>query len=522
MKLSFYGAAQTVTGSCFLLEGGGMKILIDCGLFQGSAMHREFNAKDFGFEANSIDCVLLTHAHIDHSGRLPKLVKEGYSNPVYTTAPTIELCEIMLLDSAHIQQSDAEADNRKNLRRGLPLIEPLYNEADVEDTMKLFRSAEYGKMVQLNRNVRFCFTDAGHMLGSSSIQLWVTENNITEKIVFSGDIGNMDKPLLNNPVYIEEADYVICESTYGSRNHSEKQEEDYLLSVIKETLRKGGNLVIPAFAVGRTQELLYELNKYKENGMLGEFSDVRVIVDSPMAIKATSVFKRFYNVLDKNTQSLIQYGDDPLIFENLEFAFTTEESKLINADDTPKIIISASGMADAGRIRHHIKHNVYRPESTILFVGYQAEHSLGRTLLSGEKSVKLLGETLVVNARIEMIDYFSAHADKAQLLIWLNHINCKKRLILVHGELPSSVSLAEELRQFDYAVNIPAFGDTIELSGPDSHSIGNEMKFESYNEDLSELAQMISEKLKDASLQKNNDIDKIKRLLDNIDSILSP
>lgn len=523
MNITFLGAAQTVTGSCFLLEGAGDKVLIDCGMFQGGASLEELNRDDFAFNPAELAHVVLTHAHIDHTGRLPKLVKDGFRGKIYSTEPTRSLCEIMLLDSAHIQQTDAEYTSKKNARKGLPPQEPLYTEEDVEETMKLFIDFAYDKIIELTPNIKIRFIDAGHMLGSSYVEIWVTEDGKTQKVLFSGDIGNINKPILNNPKYVDEADYVICESTYGGRCHTCKRDSEDLLSIIIDTMREKGTLVIPSFAVGRTQEILYDINHYKENDMLGQYSDVRVLVDSPLAIKATEVFKKYYGLFDEDAQRLIAQGDDPLMFPNLEYSLTTDDSKAINADDSPKIIISASGMADAGRVRHHIKHNIYKPNCTILFAGYQAEGSLGRMLLDGASDIKLFGERIAVNAKIKVIDYYSGHADHNALIDWIDHIKGKKKVILVHGEAEAGQALSEELVKRGVNVEIAKFMSVIDLDCGCTLNEGSALPTEEdYYRTLSEKALKLSDKLKEKeNLLNLVDIDKIKLFLDTIDDIIT-
>ncbi len=557
MKLSFYGAAGSVTGSCIIVEHELGRFMVDCGMFQGGKALRELNEKEFPFSPADIDFVILTHAHIDHSGMLPKLVKHGYKNPIYATKPTVDLCEIMLADSAHIQESDAEYDTRKNKRKGLPPVEPIYNMQDAEDTMKLFKKTEYGVTFSAFENIKLRYNDSGHMLGSSAVEVWVTEKGNTEKIVFSGDLGNKDKPLLKDPTIITEADYLVLESTYGGRNHTYVDATAQFLDIVRSTLAAGGTLVIPAFAVGRTQDILYVINHFKENDLLGAYNDVRVFVDSPLAVKATQVFKENYYVLDSETQQLIQSGDDPLVFENLNFSVSTDDSKALNTDEGSKIIISASGMCDAGRIRHHIKHNVYKENCTILFVGYQAEGSLGRLLLDGEKDIKLFGERIAVKARIAQIDYFSGHADHNMLVEWAGHFKNLKNVILVHGEEEGLNALKEGLETTNgQSVYIPQYLSTIDLgtgedirtvdegtpigvfengeeapsqpaaetqSGPKIVFKGQKMpKQEEYISSLAQMAQGIADRLKDKeNLLKENSFDKIKLFLETVNDILS-
>ena len=525
MKISFYGAAETVTGSCFLLEGADTKILIDCGMFQGSSELSQLNGEDFPFDTTEIPNMLLTHAHIDHSGRIPKLVKDGFKGKIYTTRATKDLCTIMLEDSAHIQEMEAEYDSRKNRRKGLEDVEPLYTIEDAVNAMQYFEPIEYDQTIQLTDTVKFRLNDAGHMLGSSIIEIWFIENGIEEKIVFSGDLGNHDKPLLKDPTYLDETDYVIMESTYGNRNHKEKNEfADTLLEVILDTLSKDGTVVIPSFAVGRTQEILYEIDQYKAKQMLGKYNDVKVILDSPLAIKATEIFKKYFYILDDETKAILKSGDNPLVFDNLVYTLTTEESKAINTNDDPKIIISASGMADAGRVRHHIKHNIYKKNCALIFVGYQAEGSLGRLLLNGEKSIKLFGERFAVNARIEAIDYYSGHADHDGLLKWIGHFKTKPRKVfLVHGEAESIIDLQKNMRNLGYDVDIAKFKASFDLNSI-AAKVNDGINIPQKEQTISSLTSMTEEILKTLKDKeksiKIDETDKIKLFLECISDIL--
>ena len=425
MKVTFLGAAETVTGSNFLVEGAGKKFLVDCGLHQGKFEEELLNDEPFDYDVNSIDFMLLTHAHIDHSGRIPKLYKDGYKNPIYATKATCDLCSIMLPDSGHIQETENEIKNKKRKRNGKKPIEPLYTVEDAENSIELFKEVEYDQIVDLAPGISARFNDAGHMLGSSIIEIWITENNQTKKIVFSGDIGNNDIPLLSSPTMIESADYLIMESTYGDRLHLKNdQKANLFLDIVTETLDNGGTVVIPSFAVGRTQEILFELNKIKDSKEKDEafkkeyetLMNAKVYVDSPLATSATEVFEKNMNLFKPEVQKFIKRGDNPLDFPGLNFTQSVDESKALNMSDEPCIIISASGMCDVGRIKHHLKHNIWNPKSTILFVGYQAPGTLGRRIVDGEKKVKILGEEFAVKARVEYIEGYSGHADQEGLL----------------------------------------------------------------------------------------------------------
>ena len=467
MKISFLGATKTVTGSLFLIQTATSQVIIDCGMFQGGRAMEDKNDENFVFDVADIDAVILTHAHIDHSGRLPKLVKDGFKGVVYATQATRDLCEIMLADSAHIQKMDAEWETRKKMRKGEQEVEPMYTQQDVDDTMKLFQSIEYGNQVRITDDIVLNFINSGHMLGSAYTELYITENGKTEKYTITGDIGNFNQPILKDPDILPETDYLIMESTYGNRYHSDiTTYRGALLEIIIATLSRGGNVVIPAFSVGRTQEVLYEINHYKENNLLGRFNDVNVVVDSPLAIQATEVFKKHYDITDDATQRLMRNGDDPLVFDGLLYSITTEESIAVNSDPTPKIILSASGMCDAGRIRHHLKHNLWRKESSVVFVGYQTEGSLGRLLLEGEKEVKLFGEEIAVNAEIHSIDAYSGHADLNGLINTVLTMQRKPgKIVLVHGEQDAMVNLKNELqKRIDVPVFMPEYGDVFDLA----------------------------------------------------------
>lgn len=435
MKLSFIGATHEVTGSCHLLEVCGKQILIDCGMEQGPDLYEN---QDIPIAPGEIDFILLTHAHIDHSGLIPLMCKLGFQGQVVTTYATSDLCNIMLRDSAHIQEFEAAWRNRKARRAGESLYEPLYTTQDALNAIALFFPCDYNQKIQLCEGVEVRFTDIGHLLGSASIEVWITEEGISKKIVFSGDIGNVEQPILRNPQLTKEADYIVIESTYGNRIHSEER-PDYLgefTRILRETFTKGGNVVIPSFAVGRTQEILYFIREMKEKNLLSEFPNFEVYVDSPLAIEATRVFtKNQRSCFDEDAMKLVDEGVNPLVFPGLKVAVTSDESKLINFNENPKVIVSASGMCEAGRIRHHLKHNLWRKDSTILFVGYQAVGTLGRKLIDGASSVKLFGENIEVVAKIETLKGISGHADMKGLLDWLRGFESDvQHVFVVHGE----------------------------------------------------------------------------------------
>ena len=473
MNVTFLGATKTVTGSNFLLEGAGKKIIIDCGLYQGKAKDERENYADFKFNVNDIDYMLLTHAHIDHSGRIPKLYVDGYKGPIYATKATCDLCAIMLPDSGHIQEMENVWQNKKRARQGQKELPPLYTAQDAVDCLKLFKPVSYDEIVELDENISVRFNDAGHMLGSSIIEIWIKENGKTKKIVFTGDLGNNDIPLLDAPTMIDNADFLVMESTYGARLHNRNDSKaELFLKIVAETLDKGGNVIIPSFAVGRTQEILYELNKLKENTTDEEFireyemlMKASVYVDSPLAISATEVFKQNMNLFDEEVREEIKNGDHPLEFPGLQFTQTAEESKALNDDPHPHIIISASGMCEVGRIKHHLKHNLWNPNNTILFVGYQAPGTLGAKIVSGEKKVKIFGEEIAVNARIEYIEGYSGHADQEWLLNFVySFITKPKHIFLVHGEPEGQIVLKEKIMETaNIPVTIPEYGESYDL-----------------------------------------------------------
>ena len=463
MKLTFFGAAHAVTGSCYCLEVNGEKILIDCGLQQGRDEHDD-NALDFA--PNYIDHVIVTHAHIDHSGRIPLLVKQGFQGQIVTTRLTARLMNIMLRDSAHIQESDAEWQSRKNQRAGKGAVEPLYTLADAEQALQQLAVFEYGQTVDLCDGVRVRFTDAGHLLGSASVEIWASEGGVTKKIVFSGDIGNVDQPVIRDPQPVEQADYVIMESTYGDRNH--EPPESYtgaLAQLIDETFARGGNVIIPSFAVGRTQELLYFIREIKAKGLVKSAPDFTVCVDSPLAAEATKVYAGdLRGYLDEEAIALVQGGEELFTFPGLKLVQTSEESKLLNMDKSSKIIISASGMCDAGRIRHHLKHNLWRPECAVVFVGYQGEGTLGRRLLEGAKSVKLFGEEISVNARIVNFKGLSSHADREHLIAWARQFEPKPAHVFVtHGDSEVTEIFAQTLRDLGLEAHAPLYEEVYDL-----------------------------------------------------------
>ncbi len=434
MKLTFLGATHEVTGSCCYLEACGKRILIDYGMEQGTNV---FENEEIPVLAGEIDMVLLTHAHIDHSGRLPLLYKKGFRGQIFSTCATEMLCDIMLRDSAHIQMFEAEWKNRKGKRAGKAEMEPIYTVEDAQGVLKCFVGCDYNEKRMIADGITVRFVDAGHLLGSSSIEVWIKEEETEKKIVFSGDIGNLHQPIICDPQYIAEADYVVMESTYGNRSHGARP--DYiadLTDTLQETFDRGGNVVIPAFAVGRTQEMLYFIRQIKEKKLVKNHDDFEVYVDSPLAVEATKIFmERMREDFDWEARALVEQGINPISFPGLKIAVTSEESKAINFDQKPKVIISASGMCDAGRIKHHLKHNLWRAESTVLFVGYQSNGTLGRALAEGAKQVKLFGETIEVKARIRTLQGISGHADNEGLMCWIKAFQKKpQKVFAVHGD----------------------------------------------------------------------------------------
>ena len=468
MKIKFCGAAKMVTGSCHLIEYANKKLLVDCGMRQGQDTKTELGEDSFPFDAASVDAVLLTHAHIDHSGLLPLLVKKGFSGDIITTEATSQLCTIMLPDSANIQEYDAQLENKKRQRAGKKLIEPLYTMQDVNNTLKLIKGVKYDETVKLSDEVTVRFKDAGHLLGSASVEIWITEEGVTKTLAFSGDIGRAERPIICDPKFIEQADYVIMESTYGDRNHEagkNDEKEAQLASVLRAAIARGGNIVIPSFAIGRTQELLYYIKRFIANNTVKGLEKIPVYVDSPLGIEATRVYERSADgYYDEEAMELRREGS-PFDFETVNFTRTADESKLINVTPGQKIIIASSGMCDAGRIRHHLKHNLYQKNATVIFAGYQAVGTLGRLLVDGAEKVKLFGEEIRVNAVIEHLSVFSGHAGRNELVDWVSAITPKPdRVFLVHGEEEALDMLAGAIRSLGYNVTVPNLLDEVVLT----------------------------------------------------------
>lgn len=463
MRLSFIGASHEVTGSCHMIRFGGKTILLDCGMEQGPDLYEN---QELPINASEVDYVFVSHAHIDHSGLLPLLYARGFRGSIYATTATSELCDIMLRDSAHIQIQEAEWKNRKARRSGRAEITPIYDLVDVTGVLRHFKPCPYDRIIEVEDDLKVRFNDAGHLLGSASIELWIREDGKERKILFSGDLGNGNRPLIKDPVQTDETDIVLMESTYGNRSHIVPPDlAQPLADAIRDTFRRGGNLVIPAFSVGRTQEMLYYLRRIKSEDLLPEFRDFEVYIDSPLAVEATTIFhKSDAECFDEEALSLLQKGINPIRFPGLHAAITSEESIAINFIKKPVVIISASGMCEAGRIRHHLKHNLWRPESTILFVGYQVPGTLGNALLSGAKEVRLFGENIEVAAEIRQLPGASGHADREHLLDWLKALKRRpEKVFVVHGDEESCESFSGLLRETGYDAYAPFSGDEFDL-----------------------------------------------------------
>lgn len=457
MEIKFVGATRTVTGSCYYIQTKKASLLIDCGIFQGTADNEKRNAKPFPFKPSEITYLLLTHAHLDHSGLIPKLVKDGFKGRILATRATVDLCGVVLLDSAHIQERDSELENKRRIRAGKPPIKPLYTIQDAADSITYFQGVNYDETIDLDNGIKVRFQDAGHILGSAIVELWVNDDPAGKKLVFSGDLGQANLPLIKNPTFIEEGDYVFIESTYGNRRHKGIQETiDEFTRVITEAIKKAGNVLIPAFAVGRTQDILYILNQLSREGKLNR---LQVFVDSPMALQATRITLKHPECLDRETLELIKNDKFPKNGLTLKFTESVEDSMEINKIQSHAVIISASGMCEGGRIRHHLKHNLWRSECSVVFVGFQAEGTLGRRIIEGAKKVRIFGEEIAVNASIYTIGGLSAHADRDGLLDWLSKFkNRPQRVFVMHGEEQTALDFARTIQdrlQFDtYVPNI--------------------------------------------------------------------
>ncbi len=467
MKITFIGAAKCVTGSCYLVETDKNKFLVDCGMFQGEKEIKERNYRDFDFNPAELDFVLLTHAHIDHSGLIPKLFIKGFKGNVYATSATVELCEVMLPDSGHIQETECSRKNKKYARRGQTLIDPIYTAADAYNCMQHFKRTDYDSMLELNDTLKICFRNSGHILGSAMIEIYYKQNNKQLKIVFTGDLGNKNQPIVKDPYTIDSADFLILESTYGNKIHEIKDRKfklEQLKNAINKALHKGGNIIVPAFAVERTQDLLVDLNYLLKEKLIPEFP---IIIDSPLAIAATEIFQRHQQYFGEHVADLNKNGNRALLFDKIRITKTAEESQQLNELRGGAMIISASGMCDAGRIKHHLKHNLWRDDSTVLFTGYQAEGTLGRRLIEGEKIVRIHGDSIIVKAEIIKLEGFSGHIDNPGMLEWLSTIKQPpKKIFIVHGEEEQQIGLEKSIKDnFNYNTYIPSLLESISLDG---------------------------------------------------------
>ncbi len=465
MKITFVGAARTVTGSCYIIEAAGHRFAVDCGMHQGNKEieKRNYNQID-AYHPDTVEFILLTHAHIDHSGLLPRFARNGFSGPVFTTPPTKDLLEIMLRDSAHIQEMEARWENKRRLRHGKEPVEPLYNEEDALKAFSLIESIGYDTDIEPAPGIRVQFRDAGHILGSSFIELWVTEDGKTQKLVFSGDLGRPNQLIIRDPEVVNTADFLFMESTYGSRNHKdESRSREELAEAISYSYAKGQKVIIPAFAVERSQEIIYSLYLLAKEGKLP--ADMPVYLDSPLAIRATKIFRKYREFYDSESQEILSRGEDPLSLPNLRLTLSAEESMEINEYDGPAVVISASGMANAGRIKHHLRHNLWKKGASVVFVGFQALGTPGRKIIDGAREIRILGEQIAVHARVFTIGGFSAHAGQDQLLDWVSHFsNPKLKVFLVHGEYEGQKVLASLVQErFGFDVHIPDYLETCEL-----------------------------------------------------------
>ena len=480
MRVEFLGGVRTVTGSATLLEKDSLKWLVDCGMFQGNKEYEERNWNLSSYQAKNLSFILLTHAHIDHSGLIPKLFKEGFQGKVICTKATLDLCDVMLLDSGHIQEMEAEWQNRKGKRAGKGEAIPLYTMKDAEECLRYFQAANYDEMIQLADGVKVRFQDAGHILGSAIIEIWIKEGGQEKKIIFSGDLGNSDQPILRDPSIIEEGDVLWLESTYGDRLHKSREETvQELLKILQEAIAHQAKVVIPAFAVERTQDIIYTLGQLIRKGSI---PPLPIYIDSPLAISATEIFKKNSDCFDQETKDLLSGGENPLEIPGILYTRTTEESKAINEDPRSGIIVSASGMCDAGRIKHHLKHHLWREESHIVIIGYQAEGTIGRRIVDGAKTVRLFGEEIAVKAHIHTLGGFSAHADQKGLLDWVSHIHHPQLVVFInHGEEKISMELSQLVsQQFHFKTTVPQWREKRVLFGEEEKGVPEERAEEGY------------------------------------------
>lgn len=497
MLITFLGAAGEVTGSCYMLDTDNGKYLVDCGMFQGRD-EKEYNTS-FPFSPSSISSIILTHAHLDHSGRIPKLVKDGFKGKIYATIPTIELCEILWLDTAKLMKEEVERVNRKNKRAGKSLVEPLFTEDDVKSALKLFEPVPYDNIISLE-DIKFRFRDSSHILGSSSIEIW----DKNTKIVFSGDIGQWDGVMEGNPALIEQADYVVIESTYGDRFHKSLEDtREEFENIIKSVILEGGKVLIPSFVVDRAQRVIYELKLLREKGILP--SNFPIYFDSPMGKKVTDVYKKYNNLLSGELQKYYLDSKDPFDIETLEYLVSVDDSKKINDLDTG-IVIAGSGMCTGGRILHHLKHSIWKENTHIVFVGYQAQGTLGREIIEGAKIVNIMGEEVAVRAKVHTVNGFSAHGDQKDLLRWADGFQSSPMFIVTHGELKSSQALSQLLRLKGYETFIPLRGQRIDLVKREVSEVKvtPSVDWESFLLEIEKEISNLKEKTKNYALNKEN------------------
>jgi len=531
MKIEFIGGARTVTGSSYIVKDDDFTIMVDCGMFQGKKELTDRNELNLIYAPKKIDCMVLTHAHIDHSGLIPKLVKEGFFGNIYTTKATADLCSVMLPDSAHIHEMDALWENKRNKKLGRPEVKPLYTSEDAEKSLDNFVPVNYGEIIQIHPRVEIRLRDAGHILGSAFIEMWIEENGEKTKIVFSGDLGPGGQAIIRDPEVLDDADYILIESTYGDRLHKAK-EDTYIEfeNILNNSINKDGNIIIPAFAIERTQEIIYTLNKlFNEK----KIPSIPVYIDSPLAISATEIFRANRECFDKETQEMIMSGDSPLDFPHLIFTKTKEESKALTKGAKGSIIISASGMCTAGRVKFHLQSNLYDKASSVIFVGYQAEGTLGRRIIDGAEQVKIYGEDIAVNAHVYTLGGFSAHADQKSLLKWLStNKNHKTKVFVVHGEEESSETFAKIISQeLNLSSYVPQWGEIIDLetmrSEFTSYERSDDKEFEPLDKQIKSLKdtlQLLNDKYDNAKHSKNinsvmgieNDIKDVKEMINMI------
>ncbi len=524
MQVTFWGATRTVTGSCFLLEHGRTRFLVDCGMFQGGKDIEKRNRLISKYRPQTLQYIVLTHAHMDHSGLIPKVVKEGFKGKIICTTATFELCRIMLRDSAHIQEMEAEWQNRKNIRSGLKPVEPLYTIKDAEHSLNFFQPVDAEECLLLSPDVEICFHRAGHILGASFLDIRFQEGGMKGRAVFSGDIGRQEALIVPDPDIMEEADYLFVESTYGNRQHKSLEESKAeLLSAILEGIKNEEKIIIPAFAIERTQEILYILHEFRKNG---QYPSIPVYLDSPLAISATEIFKKFPEYFDEEMTRLLDQGETPLALPELKYSRTAEESMAINQQKGPAIIIAASGMCNAGRIKHHLKHNLWRPGAQIVITGFQAEGTLGRSIVEGAKKVRIFQEDVQVRAKIHTINGFSAHADQNELISWISNFkNTGLTIFVIHGEESTSLAFAQALREaFPFQVNVPHWQETISLpppKGKTAEQSPDSKELQTLLASLKGRLQAFDGKLGNAPTLEQSKIQEIKTFLKNTESKLT-